>query len=318
MEIEAEKIIDDPTKTPEPGDGVVDPIEPAEGEGKPGDGQADADEVELVIEGDTQPKKEGTPRGFLKRINKLNGKVETAKQETAQEKEKREFLEDENRVLKVALDQARGTGQPEAPTLPNPDDFAGGMYDPDYQSKVTLHQAKVNQDQVNESIQKARQQSTVTAQQNQAAQKLAELQAAHYERAAKLKVKDYEATEDKVIEIFGKEHTNHLIANLPNSEVAFYYFGKNEEAAQKYSDMLKAEPIKALLEIGGLLAKVKVKPKRESAPDPDIELEGGAPSNLEAMQTKLTKLRKAASAGGNMDALMAFKKQMAAKGINLR
>ena len=158
----------------------------------------------------------------------------------------------------------------------------------------------------------------MTAAQEAGAHKLEQRQAAHYERAAKLKVKDYEATEDKAIEIFGNEHINHLVANLDNSEVAMYYFGKNPEVAQKYSDMLKREPIRGLIEIGGLLAKLKVKPKRESAPDPDIELEGGTPSNLEAMQTKLNKLRDAARSGGDMAPLMAFKMKMKDKGIKLR
>jgi len=316
---EKAEIKDGATETPDLAEGETDPIiEPAEGEGEPGDGQEEADEVELVIDGDTHPKKNETPRGFLKRINKLNGKVDSAKQETAAEKEKREFLEDENRVLKVALEQARGTGKPEAPTLPNPDDYDGGPSDQGYIDAVIEYQAKTTQAQVADGIQKARQQATVTAAQEAGAQRLEQKQAAHYERAAKLKVKDYEATEDKAIEIFGNEHTNHLIANLDNSEVAFYYFGKNPEVAQKYSDMLKREPIKALIEIGGLLAKIKVKPKRESAPDPDEELEGGTPSNLEAMQTKLNKLRDAARSGGDMGPLMAFKQKMRDKGIKLR
>jgi hypothetical protein len=313
------EIKDEKTETPEAEEGVVDPeVEPAEGEGEPGDGQEEAEEVDIVFEGDTQPKKTETPRGFLKRINKLNGKVESAKQETAAEKEKREFLEDENRVLKVALEQARGGKKVEAPTLPNPDDYDGGPSDPDYISAVVDYQDKVTEAKVAAGIQQAQQQSSVTAAQQAAAQKLAESQEAHYKRAAKLKVKDYEETEDKALEIFGNEHANHLIANLDNSEVAFYYFGKNPAQAQKYSDMLKKEPIKALLEIGGLLANIKVKPKRESAPDPDVELEGGAPSNLEALQSKLNKLRETAQTGKGMEKLLTFKKQMKEKGIKLR
>lgn len=313
------EIKDEPTETPETEEGVVDPIvESAEGEGEPGDGQEDADEVELVVEGDTHPKKNETPRGFLKRINKLNGKVDTAKQETAAEKEKREFLEDENRVLKVALERARGGQKTEAPTLPNPDDYDGGPSDQEYIDAVIAYQDKVTEAKVAAGIQQAQQQATVTSAQEAAAQKLEKLQAAHYERAAKLKVKDYEATEDKAIEIFGHEHVNHLVANLENSEVALYYFGKNPEVAQKYSDMLKREPIKGLIEIGRLLAKIKVKPKRESAPDPDIELEGGTPSNLETLQAKLNKLREAAQSGQGMDKVLAFKKKMKEKGINLR
>lgn len=311
-------VVEDETPTP----GNEDETPPAEGEGddQPGDGQDDDGEVDIVREGDTQPQQSGTPRGFLKRINKLNGKVEVAKQETAEEREKRLFLEDENRVLKVALEQAKAAGKsPEALTMPNPDDFDGGTYDPDYIKAFEEYTDKKIQAKVNEGVQKATQQTTVTATQQEAAQALEKAQTDHYNRAAKLKVKDYEATEDKAIEIFGMDHTNHLIANLDNSEVALYYFGKNPEVAQKYSDMLHKKPIKALIEIGGLLKEIKVKPKSEPAPDPDEELEGGTPSNLEAMQTKLNKLRDAARNGkGTLRKVIEFKRQCEAKGINLR
>lgn len=288
-----------------------------EGDGTPGDGQGDIDgEVELVIEGDTQPKK-NTPRGFLRRINKLNGKVETAKQETAGEREKRLFLEDENRVLKIALEQSKG-GKPEELALPNPDDFDGGPSDPGYTQAFKAYQEKAIQAGVDAGVQKATQQTTVTRATEAQAQALEIKQTAHYERAAKLKVKDYEETEDKAIEIFGMDHTNHLIGNLDNSEVALYYFGKNPEVAQEFADMLKTQPIRALVKIGGLLSEIKIKPKSEPNPDPDIEIEGGTPSNLEAMQTKLNKLRDAARSGQGMRKVLDFKKQCKEKGIILR
>jgi hypothetical protein len=68
-----------------------------------------------------------------------------------------------------------------------------------------------------------------------------------------------------------------LIANLDKSELALYYFGKNEKQAEKFSDMLDKQPIKALLEMGALLAEIKVKKGGKSnPPDPDEELSGGS------------------------------------------
>jgi hypothetical protein len=265
------------------GDEVVVPEaegEETEGEedDQPGDGQEDSGEVEIVREGDTQPTNE-VPRGFLKRVGKLNGKIDKAKQETAQEREKREFLEDENRVLKVALDQARGVKPEEPQEIPDPDKFDGGIYDPDYIREVNIYNQKQIQEGIKAGLAEMQKEVSTVQAKNNLAKTLETQQMSHYERAAKLGVKDYEATEDKAIEIFGLDHTNHLIANLDNSEVALYYFGKNPEVAHKFAEKLKTQPIKALIEMGTHLAGVKVKKGGKSTlPDPDEELEGGTRS----------------------------------------
>lgn len=284
-----------------------------------GDGQEDeATEVEIVREGDTQPQPT-TPRGFLKRIGKLNGKVGKAQAETAEEKQKREFVEDENRILKLALEQAKGKPGQAPNEPPNPEVFDGGVHDPDYIKATQDYNNKVIQEGIKKGLTEATQQTTVTQAQVAAAQKLETAQTSHYERAAKLGVKDYEETEDKAIEIFGTDNVNHLISNLDKSEVALYFFGKNTDLAHKYAEMFKTQPIKALVEIGGLLKEIKVKPKNEPSPDPDIELEGGSPSNLEAAQRKLNKLRdKVCETGKGMDKVANFKKQCKEKGISVR
>jgi hypothetical protein len=307
-------------------DPKLDADAPGEGEGEPGDGQEIEGEVELVIEGDTQPKEKGqTPRGFLKRINKLNGKVDVAngqaddaRQGTAEEREKRIFAEDKAKVLEIALAQARGGGTQAPNSKPNPDDFDNGMYDDAYQAAVDTYTEKRIQDVGQESAVKLQKQALVTAANEVTAQDLAKAQKAHYERAYKLKVKDYDETEDKTIKIFGPGNANYLIKNMDDSEIAFYYFGKNEATAEKYAEMMRKEPIRALLEIGRLTGGIKVKPKSEPAPDPDDELEGGGPSNQEANQLKLNKLRTAAMSGKGMDKLMKFKRLMTEKGIKLR
>lgn len=244
-------------------------------EDEPGDGQEESGEVEIVREGDTLPPA-STPRGFLKRIGKLNGKVDKAQAETAGEREKREFLEEENKVLKLALEQ-KGAPQPQALEFPNSETFDGGPSDPDYLKAVNDYNQQQIQEGIRKGLAQVTQQTTVTTSKTEAAHSLEQSQTAHYDRAAKLGVKDYEATEDKAIEIFGLDHTNHLIANLDNSEVALYYFGKNPEIAQDFADKLKTSPIKALIQMGSHLAGVKVKKGGKSTiPDPDDELEGGS------------------------------------------
>ena len=55
-----------------------------------------------------------------------------------------------------------------------------------------------------------------------------------------------------------------------------YYLGKNEAEARSLADLIKANPIQGVVEIGRLLTEIKVKPKHKSPPaDPDEEIVGG-------------------------------------------
>lgn len=241
-----------------------------------GDGQDESDEVEIVREGETQPQAT-TPRGFLKRINKLNGRVDEAQQETSDERTRRLAVEDENTALKARLAQVDPQKEPDAPTIPNPDDFDGGVYDPAYLAAANKYNQAFISAEIQKGIAAATQQTTVTQTNTVKAHDLEKAQLAHIERATKLGVKDYEETEDKALEIFGHEKANHLIQNMENSELALYYLGKHPDIAQKYADMLDTKAIKALLELGGIVAGIKVKKssKSKNLPDPDDELEGG-------------------------------------------
>lgn len=280
----------EPEDAPEPDADAADGNDGDQGEGgedgEPGDGQGDdSEEVEIVREGDTQPQK-STPKGFLKRISKLNGKVDVAHQETdaakneaAEERRRAEFAEEKNRVLELALEQKNaGTGTQEEKTYPNPDDFGGGVYDAEYIRQLDEYQNYRIQEGIKKGLAAVTEKSTVI--QANTAQQLAleKAQIAHCERATKLGIKDYEETEDKALKIFGVSNTNHLIKAMPeNSEVAMYYFGKNPKVAERFAEMLKDDPIRGLLEIGTHLAGVKVKKggKSKILPDPDLELEGG-------------------------------------------
>ncbi len=256
------------------GDGAGEDEPGGEGEGdEEGDGsKKEPDEVQIVSEGDTQPQ---VPKGFLKRIGKLSGQVSEAQGETQEVQQRLAHIEEENKILKIALDAHKVAPQPIV--KPDPDTFDAGTYDPKYLQAVEEYNDKKTEAIVQKAVAKATENSQVSYQQAVQADGLQQKQVSHYTRAAKLKVKDYEETEDKAIAIFGKDNTNHLIAGLPDdSEVALYYFGKNPEQAQKYADMFKTEPIKALIEIGRKLSKLKITPvNKNELPDPDDEIEGG-------------------------------------------
>jgi hypothetical protein len=117
----------------------------------------------------------------------------------------------------------------------------------------------------------------VTSDQSALALKLRQRQEAHIERAQKLKVKDYEETEDVTLSIMGHDKVNHIILALPDkTELIMYYLGKNPDVAHKYSAMLETEPIRALIELGGILSEIKVKPSsKKTRKEPDEDLEGG-------------------------------------------
>lgn len=204
----------------------------------------------------------------------MTGQVKEAKSETAEVIQRLNHIEEENKILKIAL----GTKQTAAPLeRPNPDDFDGGRVDPAFLKLADDYTDKKIEEGVAKAVAKVTETTQATHVQSQVTQGFQKKLMSHIERATKLKVKDYEETEDKAIAIFGQENTNQLIAGLPDdSEVAMYYFGKNPSVAEHFAEMFKTEPVKALIEIGRKLSKLKIKPVKSSdLPDPDEEIEGG-------------------------------------------
>ncbi len=260
----------------EAADGSESQDDDAEGDGKEADSDDD-DQQQIVREGDDTQSQATTPRGFLKRIGKLNGRVSKAKEGEASQKERADFLEQENKVKDIRIQQLEGQPPPETLKKPDPNEFDGGVYDPKYEAAVDEYQDKRQDARLNERLADQTQKSTVTNDQAALAHKLRTKQEAHYDRAAKLKVKDYEETEDKLLSIMNHEKVNHIILALPDrSEQLLYYLGKNPKLAQKYSDMLETETVRALMELGGVLSEIKVKTvSKKSLKDPDEDLEGG-------------------------------------------
>lgn len=224
---------------------------------------AESEEDEIVMEGEEQPAS-SVPKGFLKRINKLNSRVDAAHEETEQERRKREMLEEENRLLKLKL-----TGTQKAP---KPEDFdTDEEYDVanrKYQEGKMEAAVKAEAERL---FQAQQQQSTQVAQRMQAEQRLTE----HYQRAEQLKLKDYEQAEDTAIEVLGRDTAKHIMASTDKSHLVMYHLGKNPVKAEQIANMVRTNPIQALIEVGKIEARLQVKPRKSNAPEPVQDLPGG-------------------------------------------
>ena len=231
--------------------------------------ETEVEEFEIVstVDDGSQPKDSNS--GIRKRINKLNSKVEEAQEEASNVSSELAIARQKNELLQLALDQQKA--KPEAVMPPNPLDFDDGAGDPKYVAALNGY----NQQFIQAEIAKH------TAQQPAAPTRDVELekrQVAHYERAAKLGMNDFDETEDKVIDILGKDIVNQFIKASDHSQTVLYHLGKNPDKAEQIGQLIKSNPIKGVLKLGALGAELKVQKKaRKPAPNPDKELAGAHP-----------------------------------------
>ena len=289
-----------------------------EGTEKPEEkGEETPEEFEITREsGDSQPPKQ-QHFGIRKRINKLNARNEASNQRAEQSDTRNSLLEEKNKILEIALEQARDN---QSLKQPNPGDFDDGFSDPKFQEQ----QNAFNHQIIQREVQKQVQASSQTVEDNSSVQfqsrELEKKQLHHYERATKIGAKDYSETEDKAIESLGNEVVNHIIDNFEDSQFLLYYLGKNPHEADRIAGLIQNKPILGIAEIGRLSSELKVKTKSATTPNPDEEIEGGEPSATGSLQRQLDKLRDNAGKNPSQEAMkkvIAFKKKLREKDIIL-
>lgn len=283
-------------------------------------GDETAEQFEIVREtGDSQPQKQ--PHfGIRKRINKLNERNKEANERTDVANQENALLAEKNKILEIALQQAR-ENQPTAQP-PNPSDFEDGTSDPKFQEKQNAYNQEAITREVNKQVQASTRTVSDNGNLNLKAHELEKSQLKHYERATEIGAKDYSETEDKAIEILGNENVNHIIENFPDSQFLLYYLGKNPQEAERLSLLIRDKPIQGVAEIGRLSSELKVKTKTVTTPNPDAELEGGEPGGnaTSTLLKQLDKLRENTAKNptqGNMKKIMDFKRKLQEKGIKL-
>lgn len=270
------------------------------------------EEFEVVRESEESQSSTGRQSGFQKRVNKLNEKIGTAKSERDSANTEKAILEEKNKLLQIALEQAR-EGKSSPAEAPNPDEFEAGIYDPAFiKQKEAWTDARIEK-RIAEGIDKATKQTVQTQTDVTVTREQQQVQVEHYGRAEKLKVKDYEEMEDKAIEILGNDYVKHIIGSFDKSENILYYLGKNPKKAEALVEILKRNPIRGVAEIARIESSIKIVPKTKTIPNPDEELEGAVPAGPSAVERKLDKLREEAAKSGKMDKLLAFKKELREK-----
>lgn len=243
--------------------------------------QSETDEVEIVLEGEDEPASKPTVplNKHLKRISKLNTRVETANHEAEEERQKREALEEQNRLLLMQINQ----GQDAPKGRPKVDDFES---DAEYEAALEDYEnTRISQVTQEKAAELLRQQAEEQARSAREAAFNSQLRE-HYERADQLKVSDYEETEDKAIDVMGKDIARQIMANTEQSQVVLYHLGKNPEKAAEYARKFEGNPIKGLLEIGGLASRLQVRSKSSLPPNPETQIEGGSVAGHESRYLK--------------------------------
>lgn len=283
---------------------VVEAVEPEVDEDGLEIEPAESDEVEIVREG-TQPQfsQQQVNDIVSKRVKRLQNKEapvdNTPELELAREK---------NKILEIALEQAKATKKAEV-KLPDPNDFEDGVNDAGYIDQHNKYTQTSIASQVAEQVAQATQTASVTQSEEQQSSALLSKQVKHYERADEIGAKDYEATEDKALEVLGQATANHIIDNFDDSHIILYYLGKNPDEAKRIAHLLETQSIKGVAEVGRLSAQLQIKPKNKTVADPDEEIISDGNAQEGQLERKLEKLRDQAAKTGNMKALMEFKRK---------
>ena len=234
-------------------------------DGEDGDQGEDEQEFEITLDGEDGSQPAQSNNGIRKRINKLNAKVSEAQDGTAQANSELENERQKNKLLELALQQKKEAATPSGP--PDPLDYDNGARDAKYVQALSDYTG---------GLVRAELAKQPVAPEPEINQDRMAAQTRHYEAAEKLGAGDYEEVEDHAIDILGRDTVNQLIEASESSPQILYYLGKNPGKAESLAELVKSNPVKAVMEIGALGARLKVtsKAKRKQAPNPDGELEG--------------------------------------------
>ena len=267
----------------------------------------EGEDFDIVLEGDEEPapQKAKMPKRVKKLLEKntaLQTDLDTQAQSNAREIER----------LKQELVASRAPNTV-VTTMPMPPLEEDHGYDPDKLAQARVKYQNDMQSWILQQNQAVGRQQAETETQNRRASKEHEALEAHYARADKLKVSDYDVNESNAVSNLGKDLVKSIATSLPNSAMVINYLGKNEAAAREIANLDKTDPGAGIAKLWELNFKLKAVPRKKSnAPDPESRVEGGGGS-VSSMQKKYD----AATEKGDIKTRRALRKQAKAKGITL-
>ena len=146
---------------------------------------------------------------------------------------------------------------------------------------------------------------------DEAAQQAWQKQLASYgDNKAKLKVRDFDDAEATAFETLNQTQQGIIVQGADNSALVIYAIGKNEKKAKELASI--NDPVKFAFAVAKLEKDLKVT-NRKAPPPPEKKVTGTAPSSG-SVDSTLERLRSDAEKSGNYTKVMAYKKQLRAKG----
>lgn len=293
----------------------------AEKDKEKGESEAESEgEKEASDDAESQTAKKQKPkRGFARRSSRLVKQRDGARTEAEQSNQALIDEKEAGKLKDLRIQQLEEQTQSKA-VEPNPDNFDGGVDDPDFVAKKKEFDNANLKKLVSEQVAQVANQSNETALRNHQANDLKQKQEDHWKQADEMGNQDYDEKEEQAIDTMGKEMVNHIIANCQgDSHKVIYYLGANEEEAAELSEMLaeKSTMVKGVLKLGQIQAKLTSNPQNSFTPDPDVETEGSAPSAQESLQAQLEKLLENAQQPGGLRKVLDLKKRARERGITL-
>lgn len=212
-------------------------------------------------------------------------------------------LRKENRELKRQLkdkEQSTPAAEPDAPTVGQRPTLADHDYDEDAYA-AALDKWYADKKAVDDHK---------TAQQRKADEAKTEQQKVHtaYQTAAsKLRVPDFKAAEETVIESLSETQQGIILHGADDPAKLVYVLGKYPDKLKQLA--LIANPTKFAFAVAKLERDVKVTPRNKPAPESTVTRGSGSRVTSDA---KLEQLRKRAAETGNATELIAYQRQLRA------
>lgn len=251
--------------------------------------QQEAEEFEIVLGSAEEPSAEETKKAKKPRGVKRLLAERREDKDTIAELQAKLAAQQQTAPVVNASPVESGVSMPIMPT----EESTG--YDPVvFQQEIVKYNQKMAeflQSNATAAAQKVYDQQQTSIQRTRESERLTNVIESHYERAEKLNLPDYEAAEDKVIEILDQNAVSQIAQIVPNSEAVVYYLGKNPDKALELREIWENNVGAAAFKLGELSKDLKVVPKQRQRPAPESRVTGAAPATKSSLEKEIEKER---------------------------
>lgn len=279
---------------------------------------ATGDEVEVVLEGHEPAKKEEQPRqrknpvrDLRKRNKELNKENKALRRQLADKSGEGDDDDD----LDKANQQQQQASSRKAATDPGPmpklEDFA---FDNAKYEQAMADWAVKSQEAATRRVLAERDEQTATKSANDNAEQAIQ---GHLERASSLSVSDYEAMEDKAVEVMGDQLVLSIQSTIPESEKLLYWLGKNPAEAESLAAEFNTNAGLATYKLGKIASKLSLQPKGKKKPDPELPIDGGGSDIDPSRYNHFKKLIDEAYEEGDINKVRGIRKEARAEGFDI-